>query len=88
MSENQHIKMKNVMYELNSFECCLRLTDKLQTSSMWTFRKMRCSTKIKDAGFLTFLSGDNRTNNVDYSDEVLEQDNGKLAYGKQFFCWD
>jgi hypothetical protein len=47
---------------------------------------MRCSTKIKDAGFLTFLSGDNRTNNVDYSDEVLEQDNGKLAYGKQFFC--
>jgi hypothetical protein len=28
-------------------------------------------------------SGDNRTKNVDYYNEVREQDNGKATYGKQ-----
>ena len=54
MFEYQHIKMKHVMYELNSFECCLKLTDMFCVCSKLAFRKMRCSGKIKDVHFLTF----------------------------------
>jgi hypothetical protein len=55
MFKNQHIKMKHVMYELNSFECCLRLTDMFQVCSKSTFRNKGCSSKIKDVYFLTLL---------------------------------
>jgi hypothetical protein len=40
----------------------------------------------KRCSFLNILSGDNRTNNVDYYNEVLEQENGKVTHGKQMFC--
>jgi hypothetical protein len=67
------------MYELNSLECRLKLTDLCQGCSKLTFRNIRCF-------FLHIVRCDSRTNNVDYYNEVLEQDNGKITHGKQMFC--
>ena len=64
------------MYELNILVCCLRLTDMFQVCSKLTFRKIRCSAKIKDPHFLIFKVVIREQNNVDYYNDVLEQDNG------------